>query len=201
MKANTWFISDLHIGHGPDKGTGSGVIKYSNRPFESLDQMHEAIIANFNKVVGPNDTVWFLGDLFFCDYQKAEAFMNRLNGKRWLLVRGNHDRFSDIQYSSLGFESVVEEVKIKVFGRYLRLSHFPRRPSWWQQLFRLHRKSLKYMDRRPPSDGLWLLHGHTHSKEKINYRTRSLHVGCDSWNFTPVSLREIESLIAKAELI
>ena len=38
---NVWFTSDLHLHH-------KNVIKYSKRPFQDIDQMNEAFIANWN---------------------------------------------------------------------------------------------------------------------------------------------------------
>ena len=51
------YISDLHLGN-------ANVIKFDNRPFESLEEMHKTIITNWNRVVNQNDTVYILGD--FC---------------------------------------------------------------------------------------------------------------------------------------
>ena len=51
------YISDLHLGH-------ANVIKFDNRPFKNLEEMHERIITNWNKVTNKNDTVYILGD--FC---------------------------------------------------------------------------------------------------------------------------------------
>ena len=53
-----WFTSDEHYAH-------SRILKYSNRPFSSLDEMHDTLIQNNNKIVKKNDTVYHVGDFTF----------------------------------------------------------------------------------------------------------------------------------------
>ena len=51
-----WFTADFHLGH-------ENIIKYCDRPFKNAAEMDKKIIANFNKVVAADDTVYILGDL------------------------------------------------------------------------------------------------------------------------------------------
>lgn len=51
-----YFTSDLHLGH-------ENVIKLCNRPFDSIEEMDEALIRNWNRKVTNGDTVYVLGDL------------------------------------------------------------------------------------------------------------------------------------------
>jgi len=55
----------------------------------------------------------------------------------------------------------------------------------------------RHAEHRPKDQGRWLLHGHTHSKEKIN--GRMIHVGVDAWNFMPVSETELAVLVSRAQ--
>ena len=55
---NIFFISDLHLGH-------TNVLRYDNRPFANVNEMHDALVERWNSVVGDDDIVYFLGDLFF----------------------------------------------------------------------------------------------------------------------------------------
>ena len=52
---NYWWTSDYHFSH-------ANIIKYCDRPFESVEEMNEAIIKRHNERVKPEDTVFFLGD-------------------------------------------------------------------------------------------------------------------------------------------
>lgn len=195
MKTNTFFTSDLHIGH--DK-----VIQYSKRPFNNLREMEEVIIRNWNNKVKKDDVVWMLGDIFFCHQIPAKEFLDKLNGRK-RLVKGNHDKMSDGQYLRLGFEIVLDEALLSLFGSKVRLSHFPRKSSLLSKIWSFIRYgyNINYQERRHNDEEWWLLHGHSHStpKHKINYKRHSLDVGMDANNFTPLSIQEVESLIHKTK--
>ena len=52
---NKWFVSDTHFSH-------TNIIRYTGRPFQSVNEMDERLIENWNALVEPQDTVFFLGD-------------------------------------------------------------------------------------------------------------------------------------------
>lgn len=53
--------------------------------------MNETLIANWNAVVAPEDTVWHLGDFAFCTDPQFRTLLSRLNGHK-NVVLGNHDK-------------------------------------------------------------------------------------------------------------
>ncbi len=55
-----------------------------NRPFDSIEEMDETLISNWNSRVKGNDTVYILGDLFYRS-ENAEDILSRLKAKRSLL--------------------------------------------------------------------------------------------------------------------
>lgn len=188
-KSQTWFTSDWHLGHAK-------VIEFEKRPFGSVDEMNQALIENYQKKVQPQDRVFFLGDLSFTTFLLTHNLVQPLKGAKFL-VQGNHDRLSEAQYRKMGFQIVAQEMVLDLFGRFIKLSHFPRLPT--DEALRNDPHEMRYLDRRPPHDGRWLLHGHCHGKNRLNPLTKSVHIGVDAWDYGPVNQREIESLIARAE--
>ena len=65
-------------------------------PFSSLDEMHQVLIDNWNRVVADGDLVLHLGDVAFSG-QAYDSIMPQLNVNKYL-IRGNHDRFSEGRY-------------------------------------------------------------------------------------------------------
>ena len=50
-----YYISDLHLLH-------KNCIRFDERPFEGLEEMHETILAKWNRKVSDSDKVYILGD-------------------------------------------------------------------------------------------------------------------------------------------
>lgn len=174
-----WFTSDEHLDH-------RNIVHFCNRPFSSVEEMRETIIANHNSVVKPDDEVRHLGDFAFNEKTVAQV-LPRLNGTHYL-VRGNHDRCfpthkgweeATKRYLGYGFKEIVQETQVDMF----RCHHMPYEGD--------SRHEARYAEWRPEDRGDWLLHGHCHGAWAIN--GRQIDVGVDVWNYTPVSL---ETLIA-----
>ena len=51
-----YYISDLHLFH-------ENAIKFDHRPFESVQEMHEVVLKNWNDRVTNGDFVYLLGDM------------------------------------------------------------------------------------------------------------------------------------------
>ena len=81
------YISDWHYGH-------KNALAFDNRPFKTIEEMNAALIERWNAAVHPGDTVYVLGDMFWCNMQEAISVLNQLNGQVFL-IKGNHDRCSD----------------------------------------------------------------------------------------------------------
>lgn len=81
-----FYISDLHLGH-------KNAIKFDGRPFLSIEEMTETIVANWNMTVSKNDEVYILGDFAWKATIAAEA-APRLKGKKFLLI-GIHDHITN----------------------------------------------------------------------------------------------------------
>lgn len=69
-----FFTSDTHFGH-------VNIIKYCNRPFGSVPEMNAAMIAGWNRHVGPDDTVYHLGDFALGPKVLWPEYRRQLNGR------------------------------------------------------------------------------------------------------------------------
>ena len=180
---NTWFTSDTHFGH-------TRIIELCNRPFESVDAMNEAIIDNWNAVVKPEDHVFHLGDVAMGTIADSLPLVSRLNGHK-VLVIGNHDRIFFENKPKMKerfwpiylehFDSCVEGFSTTNFD----LNHFPYEGD-------SHEED-RHADIRPVDRGRWLVHGHVHTEWKVN--GRQINVGVDVWDYRPVHLDEILTII------
>lgn len=113
---NKFYISDWHYGH-------NNVIAFDNRPFRSIEQMNEALVQRWNSVVEPGDTVYVLGDMFWCNSNLAIPILQKLNGQKFL-IKGNHDRCNDGRFTKQ-FVKVVEYLEVEDNGRKVVLCHYP----------------------------------------------------------------------------
>ena len=105
-----YFTSDLHLNHN------RGFI-YEPRGFHSVEEMNEAIIDLWNKIVTDDDDVYLLGDVMLGDTQLGIELFKRLKGKIHIVL-GNHDTDNRVElYRTL--PNVVEvalALKIKYNG-------------------------------------------------------------------------------------
>ena len=152
-----FFTADTHFG---DHRT----INIQRRPFASVAEMDEMLVAGWNEAVKPTDEVWHLGDVARRSSDVAEL-LARLNGAKHL-VRGNNDEPATTE--AAGWTSVRDYAELTVGGTLLVLCHYPFR-SWNGQ------------DRRAID-----VHGHSHGKLKP--MLRQFDVGVDARGFRPTSL-------------
>lgn len=175
-----WFTSDLHFWH-------KNICKYCDRPYKSLEEMHEAIIANWNSVVQDDDDVFLLGDMGFCSYAKLKALITRLKG-RIHLIQGNHDE-DKVVYKLYDYDniySVNKLLQVTVEGdeecpnQELTLCHFPM-IDWYNK-----------------ERGAWMIHGHQHQLPHMtSCSTAHWDIGLDRNNMFPVSFEQLKINITK----
>ena len=151
---NIFFISDTHFGHE----NMLHFINYSGermRSFDSIEELDELMIENWNKMVGPNDRIYHLGDVVY-KCKNRDQIMSRLNGKK-VLIKGNHDR-DQLGWYMKYFEDIRGTFHID--GNYL-LSHFP-----------IH----------PDSKGRFVrgLHGHIHAQTVMKKVPIAVYEGYDT---------------------
>jgi len=114
---SVFLVSDTHFGHlGVCRFTrADGVTKL--RPWNSPEEMDEAMIRAWNERVRPTDKVYHLGDAVI--NRRALPTLARLNGDK-VLIRGNHDIFRDDEY-----RQYFRELRAYHVMNGLILSHIP----------------------------------------------------------------------------
>ena len=110
-----FLIGDTHFWH-------RAIINYCNRPFETVEEMNETLIKNWNKVVGKQDIVYVLGDFALCGKDRIIEVGRALNGRKRLIL-GNHDGASLDTYREAGFEYIYNHCII--LDDFYILSHYP----------------------------------------------------------------------------
>lgn len=179
-----FFTADTHIGH-------FNCLRFDKRPFTSVEEMDAEIIRRWNNKVGPDDTVYILGDVVWkTRNDDAPKILKQLNGHK-ILIKGNHDQFLRNPEARKCFDSIKDYDDIPVTlkdgtTRRCVLSHY------FIPVYNGHRY------------GAIHLHGHSHVgdeamveiaiAEMLNeqgYQNEIYNVGCMYWNYEPVTLDEI----------
>ncbi len=160
-----FFISDTHFFH-------TNILKFTGddgkriRPFDSLEEMHEYMIAKWNSVVKDQDFVYHLGDVTFQYHGAFNNLMSRLKGQKRLIV-GNHD---------------------KIWNPALQMA-FQKVDLW--KGFKEHNFTASHMPLRLEGlrDGKFNVHGHVHQRtmEDGPY----INVSVEVRDYTPVHIDEI----------
>ncbi len=166
MPKQIYLIADTHFGD-------EAILRYENRPFQSVEEMDEALIRNWNNTVKPEDTVFILGDFSSYDLQKTAAICHRLNGHKYLIM-GNHDTDSESDYLACGFENVSRYPII--YENFWMLSHEP-----------------MYINRNMPYANIF---GHVHNNPM--YRTDSPQSFCvcvERIGFAPIGFDEVKKRV------
>lgn len=163
-----YFTSDTHYGH-------KNIIKYCARPFADIDEMHREMIARWNAVVRPEDTVYHLGDFAFGLKPFVANIVAQLVGEK-ILIRGNHDK--TVQgMRDVGFDEVQDDKMLRLDGLNVYLRHIP----------------VDYTVPLPYGTDVHLC-GHVHEAWKVKTwvdRMPTINVGVDQWDFRPVSLQTL----------
>lgn len=128
--------------------------------------MNETIIKNWNGVVTNNDIVYFLGDMKCGGKTDIDYWLEQLNGKIFY-IQGNHDMNIITKATVLPNKFLIYRDKQKFL-----LMHEPVRPEWFKG---------------------WIIHGHIHNNDLINYpfinkEKKTVNVSVELTNYTPVNL-------------
>jgi len=160
--SQTFFISDLHIGH-------KNILKFSGdyRDGDTVDEHDHTLIVKYNSRVRKRDVCYILGDVCF-DIKKMEYF-DELNGTK-ILMLGNHDLFQLGVYQKY-FDDIIGFSKKCGFW----LSHAPMHPAELRGKQNIHGH----------------VHANSIRNAYSEYDKRYINVCCEVNNGYPISLDEI----------
>lgn len=150
------------------------IIKYTKRPFKNISEMNKILIKNWNFLIDKNDIVFFLGDFGMGSLEHLRNINNQLNGKK-ICIRGNHDGTPNKMYK-IGFSLVLESAFIKIGKHVVEL---------------IHRPNIDPIDH-------FQLYGHVHEKHQNKLKENKLNLCVEVWNYSPVSEKQIISILDKA---
>jgi len=166
-----YYIADTHFGH-------ENIIRLSNRPFQTVEEMDNVMIAKWNEKITENDDVYILGD-FSYKGKDPIFYLSQLKGRKYLII-GNHDTKllknpDHRQY----FEEINSILMVDDGGTQICCCHYPM--VEWNGYYRnvLH------------------FYGHVHNTfhnattQYAAQMPRAFNVGADIIGFTPRTLKEI----------
>ena len=117
MQSKTYLIGDHHLGH-------KNILKFRQLPkhIKTIEEYNRYIIDRHNTIVTNDDEIYFMGDVAW-NYSDLE-FIHQMNGRKKILILGNHDNFSMGRYLKY-FSKVYATKKL---GDNKLLSHIPVHP-------------------------------------------------------------------------
>lgn len=171
---NIWFISDTHFGH-------CRIRTLCNRPFNSLEEMDEYLIDQWNSKVKPKDWVIHLGDFAYRNEKSIDYYRKRLNGNI-IIVKGNHDEFQNGQVKHL-FSEVYDYLEI-------RIKDEQGNKQGWQHIVCFHYPIWSF---KGFHGGNIHVYGHVHNDQPP--LTKAVNCCVEHWNYSPISYEQIKSKI------
>ena len=167
---NVYVSADPHFGH-------DAIRRHTNRPFASVEEMDEALIANWNNTVPKKAMTIIVGDFAWKHHTK---YLSRLNGKKILII-GNHDKMN--QAAKAQFTETHQILCRTIEKKYAVFCHYPML-SWPGSGF-----------------GSWQIHGHSHGTMTTPDYILRLDVGVDVFNFRPIPWSKVISIMTQKEAV
>ena len=182
-----FYIADAHVQH-------TNVLRFDNRPFQTIEENDKIIMDNWNSVVGKDDLVYTLGDMHWGKADEVYEYVKQLNGRK-VCIKGNHTLKQFPAKLKNLFEDICDYKEITDNGRHVILCHYP--------------IPFYKADYNP---NVYMLYGHVHTtiendfmehlkqyirdndnRESGKHQCNMYNVGCmiSYMNFTPRTLDEI----------
>lgn len=169
-----YLTADLHFCHYKP-------FIYEPRGFDSVEQMNEGIIRNWNEIVKPEDEVYVLGDIMLKDNEKGIECWNRLNGTKHIIL-GNHDTSPRVALYKAAPDTIVEGYAMPFVYHHHNffLSHYPTLTTNFDVEEPLKKRVIN-------------LCGHVHTMDRFSDFDKGLiyHVELNAHHNRPVSIDQI----------
>ncbi|MCR3761056.1 metallophosphoesterase [Clostridium felsineum] len=168
--SKVFIIADTHFGD-------ENIIAYEKRPFSSVEDMDNKMITLWNSVVDKEDTVFHLGDVGVYQLSKMKNIIEKLNGKK-VLVMGNHDNYLTLnEWFECGFEEVYKYPII--YNEFVVMQHEPP----------------QYINAETP---FFYIYGHVHGTDMYKSVTKkSACVSVERWKYMPIDFNDLKERIDK----
>lgn len=188
-----FFTSDHHFDH-------KNIMLYCplRQQWDSVEKMNQGLIDNWNKTVGVDDEVYYLGDFTLRrNIAQNKDLFNSLNGKKYM-VKGNHD-LSRHKLEKVGWINIPT-------GTVLELVHSD--PTWEVNGINsgkaviCHNPGFAMKDYYPEGFD-FVLHGHVHEAWRLTYIHTCVYynVGVDVNDYTPISADEVLDLCLRKTIL
>ncbi|MCJ7858668.1 metallophosphoesterase family protein [Corynebacterium kalidii] len=190
-----WFTADLHIGH---------LTPARPRGFDTVEDHDTVLTGHLREMLLPGDRLFVVGDISSGipdqeDHALAVlAGIRDATGARLHLVAGNHDAVHPMHARALSghsrflrtFDTVSSAMTLKIEGQRAVVSHFPYDGD--------HTSPDRHVQWRARDCGAPVVHGHTHSTDKVSYSlsgSLQLCVSLDAWGMRPARKDDLAALV------
>lgn len=180
---HTYLISDTHFFH-------SSIIKSCNRPFNSIEEMNEVIVSNWNKTVTSWDTIYHLGDIALKGSAlEQKTILKRLNGNK-ILVKGNHDSRSNTFYQDAGFIDIHKHLILPYKDYTFLLTHIPNHKEY-------HSINPNWTPIEVEGNKVVNILGHLHNTFYTSSLDKSKYycVSVENINYTPIHIERVYNIM------
>ena len=187
MDTKLFFTADLHLCEKKAPNTWS-----FHRDFETPEQMNDTIVAKINREVGAQDTLYVLGDV--AASVEAEKWLAQINCQNMILVMGEKDQPMEMHKMLSRFFSTIfySPTTINIGSTDLDMSFIiGHKPSDVAKELRTQKFEQRFVK---DSSLFFGLHGHIHRAKSCGNNRDMLNVGCDLWDYVPLSLDRVMHL-------
>jgi len=177
-----FFTADTHFSH-------KNIIKYCERPFDSVEEMNRVLISKWNERVSDDDIVIINGDFALCNRSEFKEYDKVLKGKK-IYIKGSHGDKTT--------KAVINNMEIQYGGHRMFITHDPKYISFQHTLNLTGHVHRLWRVAQFNKYGGFGEHGDRLPVEKNEIgqpikavTVNAVNVGTDVWDFVPITIDEI----------